>query len=168
EVGAGAAERDVREPVEVDVLGQRLGLRLHGADLPATLLGGVVDEQVLAEATGPQDGLIERVEAVGGRDADDPAGRVEPVELDEQLVERLLALVVATDADAAALLGERVELVEEDDRRGVLVGVGEQRADARSAAADDHLDELRARDREERDAGLPRERLRKQRLAGAG
>ena len=62
---------------------------------PASRLRRHVDEQLLAEAAGAQHRLVERVDAVGGGDADDPAVRVEAVELDEQLVERLLALVVA-------------------------------------------------------------------------
>ena len=44
----------------------------------------------------------------------------------------------------------------------------EQVAHARRADADEHLDELRAVDREERHAGLAGHRAREQRLAGAG
>ena len=40
--------------------------------------------------------------------------------------------------------------------------------DARSADADEHLDELRAGDREERHAGFAGHGAREQRLAGAG
>ena len=44
----------------------------------------------------------------------------------------------------------------------------EQVAHARGADADEHLDELRAVDREERHAGLAGDGARQQRLAGAG
>ena len=44
----------------------------------------------------------------------------------------------------------------------------EQVAHARRADADEHLDEVRAADREERHAGLARDGAREQRLAGAG
>ena len=68
---------------------------------------------------------------------DHAAVGVEAVIGHEQLVERLLALVVAALRAVAALLAERVELVEEDHRGRVAAGVGEQLAHAGGAAADE-------------------------------
>ncbi len=69
---------------------------------------------------------------------------------------------------AAALAADRVELVDEDDRGRGLLGLLEEVAHAAGADADDHLDELRRRDREERHVGLAGDGARQQRLAGAG
>jgi hypothetical protein len=86
-----------------------------------------------------------------GRGHDDHAGvGLKAVHLDEQLVERLLALVVARHQPDAARLAERIELVDEDDARRGLLRLFEQVAHARRADADEHLDECRAADREER------------------
>ncbi len=60
-----------------------------------------------------------------------------------------------------------VELVDEDDRRFVLARDREQPADAGRAEAGEHLDERRRRLGEELRAGLVRDRLGQQRLAGA-
>ncbi len=79
---------------------------------------------------------------------------VEAVHLDEDLVEGLLALVVATAEAGAALAADRVDLVDEDDARRVALGLVEQVADAAGADAHEHLDELRAGDAEERHARL--------------
>ena len=49
-----------------------------------------------------------------------------------------------------------------------LLGLLEEVAHARGADADEHLDEVGARDREERHAGLARDRAREERLTGAG
>ena len=68
---------------------------------------------------------------------------LEAVELDEQLVERLILLAV--EAVAGALRADGVELVDEDDRRRVLARLGEELADARGAEAGEHLDERRTR-----------------------
>src|SRR4030095_12985746 len=54
------------------------------------------------------------------------------------------------------------------DARRVLLALLEEVADARRADADEHLDEVRAADREEGDVGFPRHRAREQRLAGSG
>ena len=98
-----------------------------------------------------------------------PTRRVEAVHLDQQLVQRLLLLVVAAQAGkGAARAAQRVELVDEDDGRRLGARLLEQVAHPRRAHADEHLDELAARDGEERHAGLARHRPGQQRLAGAG
>src|SRR6185369_16933280 len=89
------------------------------------------------------------------------------VHFDEQLVERLLALVVAAAETRAAVAPDGVYLVDEDDAGRVLFSLNEQVADARSAHADKHLDEVRSADAEERHARLARDRAREQRLAGS-
>src|SRR5207253_945325 len=65
----------------------------------------------------------------------------EAVEIDGQLVERLLALFVAERVAAAAASGG-VELVDEHNTGLMTPGVAEQPADARRADARLHLDEL--------------------------
>ena len=69
---------------------------------------------------------------------------------------------------AGATLADRVDLVQEDQRRRLLLRLLEQLADARGAQADEHLHELRARHEEERDVRLAGDRAREQRLAAPG
>ena len=93
---------------------------------------------------------------------------VEAVHLDEQLVEGLLALVVAAAHAGAAVAADGVDLVHEDDRGRVGLGLLEQVADAGRTDTDEHLDEVRARDREERHPGLAGDGAGEQGLAGPG
>ena len=110
---------------------------------------------------------IEDVGPVGGRDQDDALALAEAVHLDQQLVQRLLALVVAAAEAGAALAADRVDLVDEDDAGSVLLGLLEQVTHPGGADADEHLDEVRAGDGEERHACLARDGAGQQRLAGA-
>ena len=71
-----------------------------------------------------------------------PGAFAEAVHLDEQLVERLLAFVVAAAHACAALTADRVDLVDEDDARAVLFGLLEHVAHAGGADTDEHLDEV--------------------------
>ena len=119
------------------------------------------------EAARPQEGRVEDVGTVGGGDHDHVRVRVEAVHLDEDLVERLLALVVAAAEAGAALAADRVDLVDEDDARGVALGLVEQVADAAGADADEHLHELGAGDAEEGHAGLAGDGPGHERLAGS-
>ena len=134
----------------------------------AALHVGPVEDDLAVEAARAQERRVEDVGPVGGGDDDHVGVRVEAVHLDEDLVEGLLALVVAAAEAGAALAADRVDLVDEDDARRVALGLVEQVADAAGADADEHLDELRAGDAEERHAGLTGDGAGHQRLAGAG
>ena len=84
---------------------------------------------------------LEHVRTVGGSDEDDAFVRLEAVDLDEQLVQRLLALVVAAAEAGAATTADRVDLVDEDVRRRPSCPVRTSR-DARRADANEHPDEV--------------------------
>ncbi len=128
-----------------------------------------IDHDLSVEAAGAHERLVEHVGPVRGGHDDDAGVRVEAVHLDEQLVERVLALVVAADhAVAPARAADGIHLVDEDDARRLLLGILEQIAHAARAHAHEHLHEVGARDGEERHARLARDGLRHERLAGAG
>ena len=128
-----------------------------------------IHEHLTIEAPGPKECRVQDLGPVRGRHDDDALGGVEPVHLDQELVERLLALVVAPDeaGRAGAALADGVQLVDEDDAGRLLLGLLEEIPHAGRPDADEHLDELRAREEEERDIRLPRDRPREERLAAA-
>src|SRR6266699_1453251 len=68
---------------------------------------------------------------------------------------------------AGARLADRVQLVDEDDARRLVLGLLEQVAHPRGADAHEHLDELRAGQGEEGYVGLAGDGPREQGLAGA-
>ena len=150
-----------------DAVGERLALGVHVEDRLAPVDVGPVDDDLAVEAAGAQQRRVEDVGPVGGGDQDHAAARIEAVHLDEQLVERLLALVVAAAQAGAAVAADRIDLVDEHDGRRGRLRLLEEVAHAAGADADEHLDEVRAGDREERHARLTRDGPGEQRLAGA-
>ena len=104
---------------------------------------GVGHHDLPVEAARTQKRRIEHVGPIGGRDDDDALVRLEPGHLDQELVEGLLALVVAATEAGAAMTADGVDLVDEDDAGRVLLGLLEHVADAARADADEHLDEIR-------------------------
>jgi hypothetical protein len=108
---------------------------------------GQVDHHLAVEAARAHEGGVEHVLAVRRRHDDDALVGVEAVHLDEDLVERLLALVVAAAEAGAAAPSDGVDFIQEDDAGRVLLRLAEEVADARRADADEHLDEVRAGDR---------------------
>ena len=121
----------------------RLALRVYLEDLlrPA---GRSVDDDLPVETARAQQRWVEDVGPVRGRDQNDVVLQLEPVHLDEELVQRLLALVVAAAESGAAMAADHVDLVHEDDARRRLLRLLEEVADARGADADEHLDEVGA------------------------
>ena len=127
----------------------------------------LVDEHLPVEAAGTEQRRVEHLGAIGRAHDDDGLARVEAVHLRQQLIECLLTLFVAANRTLHAHLAERVELVDEHDARRLRFGLRKQIADARRAHADEHLDELRSAQAEERHLGFARDGARQQRLAGA-
>ena len=76
--------------------------------------------------------------------------------------------MLAVEAAAGACRADGVELVDEDDRGRVLARLFEELADPGGAEAGEHLDEGGGALRVELGAGLSRDGLGEQRLAGAG
>ncbi len=150
---------------EVDVCGERLVARVHAEDRLAPCDVGRRDEHLAVEAAGAEQRRVEILEAVRRRHDDDLVAGVEAVELDEELVQRLV--VLAMEAAAEASRADGVELVDEDDRGRVLARLLEELADTRGAEAGEHLDERRGALRVEVRARRARDGLRQQRLPGA-
>ena len=81
---------------------------------------------------------------------------------------RRLALVVSTGKAGAALATDGVDLVDEDDAGGVLLGLAENVTHTGCANADEHFDELGSGDRDEGDAGLTGHGLGEKGLTSSG
>src|SRR5690606_15076670 len=103
-----------------------------------------------------------------GSDDDDAGVGLEAIELDQQLVQRLLAFVVAASGAGTAMAADRVDFIDEYDAGSGLLGLLEHVAYTRSTDADEHFDKVGARDGEERHLGLAGDGLGQQRLAGPG
>ena len=131
------------------------------------LTSGLSTSTCRSKRPGTEQRRVEHLGPIGGAHDDDGLARIEAVHLGQQLIERLLALFVAANRTLHAHLAERVELVDEHDARRLRFGLREQIAHARRADADEHLDELRSAQAEERDLGFAGDGAREQRLAGA-
>ena len=167
QVGAAEAHGLLGDGLQVGVLGQGLALGVHLEDLDAPADVGVVQGDLAVEASGPQESGVQDVGPVGGSQDDDVGVGIEAVHLDEDLVEGLLPLVVASAESGAPVSAHGVYLVDEDDAWGVSLGLVEEVPNAGGSDADEHLDELAAADVEEGDSGLTGDGSGQQGLPGA-
>ncbi len=132
------------------------------------MTSGRSDHHAAIETAGAQQGGIEHVGTVGRGDQDHAFVRFEAVHLDQQLVQRLLAFIVTAAETGAAMTADRVDFVDEDDAGRVLLALFEQVANAAGADADEHLDEVRTGDREERNVRFAGDGAGQQSLTGTG
>jgi hypothetical protein len=168
EIGPDEARRPSRDEAQIETRGQRDVPRVYTQDLLAAVEVGSVDHDLPIESSGAEQRGIQDLGTVRRRHEDHALLRVEAVHLREQLIQRLLALVMPThDGSHSTGLAKRIELVDEDDAGRVSLGLRKQIADASRADTHEHLDEIRPAQTEERDLGFAGHRLRQERLAGS-
>jgi hypothetical protein len=119
------------------------------------------------DTSGPDERRVERLDPVRGHDDLDVAAGVEPVQLVQQLEHGPLDLALATRCRVVPLGTDGVDLVDEHNRRRVLLCNPEQLTDELGPVAEVLLNELGADDAEERRGRLIRDGLREQRLTGS-
>ena len=142
EIGAGKAGRASRNDLCIHIGRHGHFAHMHLENLFAAQDVRVGHHHLTVEPAGAQQRRVEDVGTVGRGDQDHAFIALESVHLDQQLVEGLLPLVVAAAETGAAMAADRVQFVDEDDARRVLLALLEHVADPARADADEHLDEV--------------------------
>ena len=127
-----------------------------------------IDYDLPVEPARPEQCRIENVGPVGGRNQNHSFIRLKPIHLDQELVESLLALVMAATKTRSPMPSHGIDLVNEDDTRSVGLTLLEQVTHPRGADTHEHLDEIRTGHGEERTGCLTCHRPCQQRLPGSG
>ncbi|VTQ60153.1 Uncharacterised protein [Stenotrophomonas maltophilia] len=166
QVSAGEARGTARDHHRLDIVGQGQLAHVDLQDVLAALHVRQADHDLAVETARAQQRRVQHVRTVGRGDHDHAFAAFKPVHLDQQLVQGLLALVVTAAQAGATVATDGVDFVDEDDARRVLLGLLEHVAHAAGADADEHFNEVRTGDREERHLGFAGDGLGQQRLAG--
>ena len=154
QIGAGHAGRAARQDVRLHIGRHRHLAHVHHENLLAAADIRQRHHHLAVEAARAQQRGIEHVGTVGRGDHDHARVALEAVHLHQQLVQRLLALVVAAAQAGAALAADRIDFIDEHDARRMLLGLLEHVAHARGTHTDEHLDEVRTGNGEERHLGF--------------
>src|SRR5258708_22669404 len=157
-------------PLQVKVCRQLYILAMNQEDLSSADEVRIANGDLAVKAARALKCRVEHLGTVGGSyDNHWRAGVVfEAVNLRQQLVESLFALVITAHAHhASPALADSINLVNENDRRSRLARLLEQVAYAGCADPHKHLNEFGATGLEKRDLGLTSRAFGQQRLAGA-
>ena len=94
------------------------------------------------EASRTQQGGIKNVRPVGCGDQDHAFIRFKTVHFDQQLVQRLLTLVVSTAKTGTAVTAYGIDFIDKDDAGSVLLALLEEITYAACSDADEHFYEI--------------------------
>ncbi len=153
--------------VKVDIAGHMNILSVHLQNCDTTLQIGQLHWNAAIKTARTQQSRVKRLWTVGRRQNNDAFGAVKAVHLGQQLVERLLALIVAAHACAVALFTDGINLVDEHDARCFSPACLNRSRTLAAPMPTEHFDELRAGNREERHMRFHRQRPCQQGFAGA-
>ena len=145
QIRAGEIRRALGNVVQIDVIGKRLFLGMNTQNRLASANIRIANRDLAIKTTRAQKRGIQNILAVRRCQNNDALVDRKAIHLNEQLVERLLALIVSAAETAASLAADSVDLIDEDDRRGDLLCLLEQVAHTTRADADIELDKVRAR-----------------------
>merc|ERR1711871_117535 len=154
QVGTGVAGSTASNFVEVNVLGKGLATGVNSQDLETTCVIGSIDGDLTVETSGTHQRCVENIRTVRCRNNDDSCISLETIHLGEELVEGLLTLIVATTQACTALAADGINFVDENDARGVFLGLLEEVTNPACTDTDEHLDEFRTRNRKEGNTGF--------------
>ena len=166
--GARKAGRLSGQHFGIHIVVQHQAARMHPENFRAFAAIRLVYQNLPVETAGAQQRAVQHVRTIRGGHDNDPLVGIEPVHLDQQLVQCVLALVVGAHHHAASAgPPDGVDFVDENDAGRFFLGLFEQIAYAGSPDAHEHLYEIGPGKRKERYARLPGHRLRQQRFARA-
>ena len=140
---------------------------MHAENFFATLHVRTCHNHAAVEAARPQQRRIQNVWSVRRGDQDHTFVRFEAVHLHEQGVQGLFALIMSPAETCSAMPPNRINFIDENDAGRVFLALFKEIAHAACAHANKHFDEVRTRNREERNVGLTGDCARQQSLARA-
>mmetsp|Transcript_31319 Transcript_31319/g.50291 ORF Transcript_31319/g.50291 Transcript_31319/m.50291 type:complete len:330 (-) Transcript_31319:441-1430(-) len=106
------------------------------------------------ETTWTQEGRVKDVGTVSSSKDNDASVALETVHLGQNLVQGLLALIVATRDTGSTLTADGINLINEDDARSVLLRHVKEITDTRSTNTNKELNEFRTGGRDEGNSSL--------------
>ena len=133
-----------RQICEVNACSQGLAASVDTQNRFARLHVGPIQDNLAIEASRPQQGRVQHVGSIGSGYDDDVCVRAKTVHFDQNLVQRLLAFVVATPQAHATTTTHGIYFVYKDHSWGLVPCALEQVAHSGCTHANEHFDELGA------------------------
>ena len=166
EIRSCKADRRAGDRLQIHIVRQRLVLCVDTQNLLPAAHVRPSDRHLAVKAPCAQQCRIQDIHPVCRRHDDDPLIGRETVHLHEQLVERLLPLIMPAAHAGSPAAADRINLIDEDDAGLVFLCFRKQIPDAGCADTDKHFHKIRPGNGEEGDPRLSCHGSCQKRLAG--
>ena len=167
QIRAGETSGRLCNRVKANIRIKLLAARMYLQNVLAALHIRCADINLTVKTSRTQQRRIQNILTVGRCDDDDALVCTETVHLNQQLVQRLLALVVSAAKACASVTANRINLINKDNCRRLFLRLAEQVAHTRCADTDVQLYEVRTGDGQERNACFTGNRTRQQGFTGS-
>ena len=144
--------------LEVDIGLEGPATSMDANDFGTAAEVGEVHRDFTIEMAGAEEGLVKHIHSVRVGDGGDSKVSVKAVHLNEESVQRLLALVMSSTHTVSTVATDRIDLIDKDQARGILPTLFKHVTDTGSTNTDEHFDEVGTTDTEERNVRLTSDR----------
>ena len=155
-IRSGEAGRMLGDKIQVEIRSQFNFAQMHLKDFLTLIQVRQINVNLTVKTTGPHQSLVQNIGPVGRSQDNHPAVGVKTIHLRQQLIERILPLIVGRETGILAPgTSHRIDFIDKHDAGSFFLGLAEQIPHTGSTDSNEHFDEIRARNREERHIGLP-------------
>src|SRR5207244_2140441 len=122
----GEARCSASQNVQVNVLSERNLLGVNAKHFLAATDIRTAHDHAAVETAGTQQRRVKNIRTVSGSHQDHAVVGLKTVHLDEQLVQRLLTLIVTAAQTGATVTADSVDFIDEDDAGSILLALFEE------------------------------------------
>mmetsp|Transcript_3420 Transcript_3420/g.5643 ORF Transcript_3420/g.5643 Transcript_3420/m.5643 type:complete len:320 (+) Transcript_3420:2563-3522(+) len=141
---------------------------MYTKDTSSSLEVGKPNGNLSVKTSRTQQGLIQNIHTVSSGNGDDSGVTIESVHLYQNLVNSLFTLVITSGKTSTTLTSNGINLIDENNARSILLGLGENITDTGSTHSNKHLNELGTGDGDEGNSSLTSDGLGKKSLTCSG
>ena len=149
---------------QIHILAQLHLVGMHLQDCQAAFGGRQIHHNLAVKTTRTRQRRVQHIHAVGRRHHNHAAIAFKAIHLDQHGIQRLLTFVMATANARKTGSANRVNFVNKEDARRILLGLGKHITHAACTDAHKHFHEVRTANGEEGHICFARDRLRQQGL----
>ena len=153
---------------QIDILGQRLVLRMHLENCFAPFNVRTANQNLAVKTSGTKQSRIQNIRTVRGSHDDNAFVAFKTVHFDQQLIQSLFTFIMSAAHAVSAPTTNGIDFIDENDWRGVLLGIFKKITDTAGTDTDKHFNEVRTWNWKERHARFARNGFGQQSLTCSG
>ena len=156
--------RPSSQRIQINLHRNRLPPRMHLQNTPPTTPIRTINHNLTIKPTRPQQRRIQNIRTIRSRNQNNIILQLKPIHLHQQLIQRLLTLIMPPTQTSPTMPPNRINLIHKHNTRRRLLRLLKQIPNTRRTHTHKHLHKIRTRNRKKRNPSLTSHSPRQQRL----